>query len=1316
MAWDSPRRRSRLLFWGRKSSTTLDNAQPLQPELSIESPRIPYEEGSSRASIAETISPDSPPLVVKVSIKFTDLAIRSTYRRGYGSSQDFVPSDGVCDGLLRRIEHCCEELITRRDSTALVPLKEGTRVAKHMKFEMIFDIFRKDTGKRTERTFRSYQNEPLTVAFAKEVTLASHRMIGLFLSHHDKEFKWLDGSLREDLNQAPETVIPTLDAPLSSSCIPRSRFIESSQSFEFIAGYTIEVAFKSRSEQRPIFEKTLRINSRQNSPLNLILSENLLWQSFQPIYSALELKKQQFDAQHGGCELLEGTSACRHFDDEALHLVLSLKNNLGPAYGHLQREIQSKLSLFGDNDANDCQAFLDTIGSELGEARDEADSKINQMNDFELRILELKSPTWSTNDPFRFSLDPSASYSRRSIDAVLERVQSGIGDVLRGNNLAARVSAYKRGHLVLDKDFAAYQTPGKVQSDAPIPEDEENDMVSQLRARIEADVGKVCKDTCSLDQVLNPTTEATTSLKRRDGGTSKSASRPNSVCILPGGQRFFPLVPDRYSIPSRVSSGCLLEREPFDAPADVQTSDNTLNERDSQEAAPQEIETPIVDEPNRPVETSVEGINASLAADAELVSSDGIETRDYALTEVASRPVTAVHDESVVNEESAQTPLEPEQAEGGVVATPVDSTPVEGLEATEEPDAVKDIEPAEEVVAVEQQEPTDDLKPSEEIVTAEEAQEVEETQQVNTPEAETLEVEQAEPAQELDHDLDEPSHEETTEQTIGDPSGEHDETCSTAPSSVIDEFEESKDDATATIHDLSDKQATPSGATRFVDVDGDWTAPSTPSLSSGCESSPRHSLIITPHNLAAVAETERPLIRGLGMDYMRRGSELEGDSLHDLRGEDCAPGKSLHYAAVFPDPGERAIDAKAEIAHEADALGVDYFPEFLADGVREFPETEDVVPDEQDSELKVLEPRPDTLDDADLFESESSGAPILTENNSEENSQDRTLDDPSVPESEVIGFDYDSTFLDGEPDSSTPRSLARFRNSDTEAIRAPEFGTSEGSDGEEVVVDVSANDSEVPTEEDETVELVETGPNTEEQATDLAETTCAAPASEIPTADCELPTEPEKLSLPSSPVTEPSFVQIPSVEKHESEEASAKPALGSPFIFSPPEFSSHNSARPSFESLRESGHISGRGSVDDFPPLENDLKNEPEPSKDYRPATAGYLGLYERRFVEVGLRGALGGSRRLSLPLDHLLDGPGSSRPGTAPSLPAVPKALAGSDAGSKKSAAGKRHRSFFGSKLGWDSSAEPDGPVLPRMVMIFAGMALASKVLDKGN
>jgi hypothetical protein len=450
----------------------------------------------------KSVLPNGPPLVVNVYVRFTDSNVTSNYSRSYGSSPTFEPSDKICNGLLRRIEHCSEELVTRRDSAALTMRSSDGGSVKPLRFEMTFRIFRKSTGEWAERTFRSYQKQPLTVDFSKEVILATHRMIGLFLRRHDRYFRWLDGTVR-DASGGPDTEDPPMDGPLSPNCIPRSRFIEASQSFEFVPGYTIEVAFRSigkYAEGTP-YAKVLKIKSRQNSPLNVFLSEDLLWQSLQSIHSAMASKKKEFDEKHGKCEGLEGAYACQHYDDEAVYVGLRISNNLGPLFNHLQREFRSRLRLFTALDSKDCEAFLSELESQLGAARDGVDYKINNMNDFELRLVELKSSTWSLQHPAKFCLDSTASYSRRSIEAVLERVQTGVSDVLRGHDVSLHITAYKRGHLVLDKALVARAELGKAKSRAGNPDEEKEEFVCQLKTRIQMDIDKVCKDTCSLDDL-----------------------------------------------------------------------------------------------------------------------------------------------------------------------------------------------------------------------------------------------------------------------------------------------------------------------------------------------------------------------------------------------------------------------------------------------------------------------------------------------------------------------------------------------------------------------------------------------------------------------------------------------------------------------------------------------------------------------------------------------------------------------------------------------------------------------------------------------
>ncbi|KAK3329007.1 hypothetical protein B0H66DRAFT_539986 [Apodospora peruviana] len=448
----------------------------------------------------------TPPLVVHVSIQFTDPVIKSRYTRSYGSSPTFEPTTRICNGLLRRIEHCSKEFITRKDSTALDMYKDDTSDEhKPLRFEMTFRIVRRGMGEWAERTFRSYQKQSLTVAITKDVIQASQRMVGLFLRRHDKDFQWFDGPVCDNDAEAPETMSPSLDDPVSLLCIPRSRFIESFQDFEFVPGYTIHLSFRNRNPRREVaaFRRTIKLNSNQPAPLSLLISENILWRGLQAINEGLESRKQDFDAHLKTCRKPD----CQHFHNDALDIDLTVSNNLGPLYD-VHRKIKSNLSLFQDPEARDCDDFVRAVEASLLEARDDGDSKMEGMDDFELSIVELKGMRWSRREPAKFSLGPAASYGRRTIQAALDRVQTGIGDVLRGHNVAVHISAHKRGHLIIDKAIIAHEKHGRPVDIFSSLEEEEAAFVSRLKTRIQQDIDMVFKDTCSINDIAEDEDEA----------------------------------------------------------------------------------------------------------------------------------------------------------------------------------------------------------------------------------------------------------------------------------------------------------------------------------------------------------------------------------------------------------------------------------------------------------------------------------------------------------------------------------------------------------------------------------------------------------------------------------------------------------------------------------------------------------------------------------------------------------------------------------------------------------------------------------------
>ncbi|KAK3337232.1 hypothetical protein B0T19DRAFT_481599 [Cercophora scortea] len=442
---------------------------------------------------------NTPPLVVHVNIQFTDPVIRSSYSQSYASSHTFKPTNRNCNGLLRRIEHCSQELITRKDSGALEIFRDETYERKPQRFEMTFRIVRRGLGEWAERTFRSFQKQPLTVGQTKEIILASQRMVALFLRRHDKDFQWLDASDYDTNLDDPEFASPPDDGRLSFLCIPSSRFIESSQSFEFVPGYSIELSFRSHNHRRKVatYARVLKVNSNQTAPLTLLMSENIQWRAVRAINQALEFKQQEFDGHLLNCRMPD----CQHSDNNALDIELRISNNLGPGHSLIRRNIKSRLALFRDPEARDCDDFLQSLEACFQNARDDGDAKINDTNDFEFRLVHLRGAGWSIRQPEKFSLGQSTSYGRRTIQAACDRIQTGISDVLRGHDVAVHITAHKRGHLILDKAIVAHAKHDRPRETFRSPKEEEATFVHRLRTRIQQDIDMVFRDTCSIDDI-----------------------------------------------------------------------------------------------------------------------------------------------------------------------------------------------------------------------------------------------------------------------------------------------------------------------------------------------------------------------------------------------------------------------------------------------------------------------------------------------------------------------------------------------------------------------------------------------------------------------------------------------------------------------------------------------------------------------------------------------------------------------------------------------------------------------------------------------
>lgn len=549
---------------------------------------------ASLSPIVEEALQGRPPLAVKVQITIAD---KPAYTRVYASSQALRPSNRLCQGLLRRVEHCSKEFITRRDSDALLHRRFG-QAPSALRYEFTYTIIRSGAV-WAEETFKSYQRAPVTDELANEIILSTHYVVGLFFRRHDKEFKWTQEPASDRLSKRlSASSLSPYDA-LTLGCIPQSRFIESTQSFEFIPGYSIELSFRSftthRRTQRE-WTRSLRLKSAQDSPLNLAQSERLLWDSFEAVNSAISAKKRSFELEHESCEWLEGPVDCQHFEENALSLELRIANNLGPVYEHMHRGIRSKLSMFRQQDGEDCYAFLRDVQTELLRLRDLADEQVSRTNDFELRILELTGAQgWKISRPARVTLDNTKSHSQRTVEAILDRVHTGITDVLRAPGASIHIAAYKRGHLILDREISAQQGSSKKPSSTasnPVSIQAEKDyLVQALESRIRQDLDMLLEDTCSLeglpednDEDLTPTTSVSpqnqdedTQLDYRENSTatqdsirrfplpkspeeSRAATPPQQspiplrrkkTFIMPASRdtpayRLFPLVPDKF--------------------------------------------------------------------------------------------------------------------------------------------------------------------------------------------------------------------------------------------------------------------------------------------------------------------------------------------------------------------------------------------------------------------------------------------------------------------------------------------------------------------------------------------------------------------------------------------------------------------------------------------------------------------------------------------------------------------------------------------------------------------------------------------------
>lgn len=489
----------------RRTGTKSEESRSKQQSPS-ESP-VPAPATEENTSVIETrsLSRDTPrvrSLSVRVTVNF-DEPLNYSHSQDYEGSSSLQPTEELCEALIRRVDHCSKELITRRDSSAL-DRTGSDGLAKPLRYEIQLQVLRNEIGTGTEawasRTLRSYQRQPLGTETAREVILSTHYMVGLFLRHHDEAFVWKDGPVREDQIQEQKTFPYRSGRVQPLTSIPRSFFIEKQQDFESIPGYTVSLSFTSQNHHRTPrrWHETVEINSQQLSPLTLTNAENLFLDACYSLDGVFKTQRKEFEALQKSCATHSGCQHCRSQDGDGVEMLVSVKNNVGPVFENLERTTFARVPVFWKDQATDCAEFVDKAKAALARVCSETDGSVSWMNDFEFYIVELRGRGWTIDEPMAFTLGPEACLCRRTVESLLDRLQTGVADVLRGNAIAVRMTARKRGHFILHKTLVArdpIEKPGEKKKSTIRSKEY---VLGRLKKRIEHDIEMVCKDTCTI--------------------------------------------------------------------------------------------------------------------------------------------------------------------------------------------------------------------------------------------------------------------------------------------------------------------------------------------------------------------------------------------------------------------------------------------------------------------------------------------------------------------------------------------------------------------------------------------------------------------------------------------------------------------------------------------------------------------------------------------------------------------------------------------------------------------------------------------------
>lgn len=416
---------------------------------------------------------------VRVRVAFK-APVNTVMERDYECSPDFAATDDYWNHLMAHLKHHSSELITRHDSAALESKRTlGTERAKLRKLQRysIYFLVDRNECRWTEQTFVSYQREPITVDQARMITSELHQIIGEFMILHDAGFVQRDQSPKNEL-------VPSLTA-----CVPE--VVDESHN-DAQPGYSIEMSLRSQtlkgSHNTPsMLSATSKIHSSQTAPLTVPLGQDLLKFLDAVVNAAVSGHERNMDGERQDHGLVS-------FD-----LLMKLRNSLGPQFQDLSLLIHKDELLFDHADVSDFDDFTERIKTHINMLRIRSDNKIKALPDFSLAITHLRGQGWEVPELLTVSLDPSVTYNRRVIDAILARIQATTQNALNGTGLSVTLTAHKRGHVILEETLNGLNTANGMYEHVLADVSTAKALQEEFQENLRSEISRVCKTTFSLD-------------------------------------------------------------------------------------------------------------------------------------------------------------------------------------------------------------------------------------------------------------------------------------------------------------------------------------------------------------------------------------------------------------------------------------------------------------------------------------------------------------------------------------------------------------------------------------------------------------------------------------------------------------------------------------------------------------------------------------------------------------------------------------------------------------------------------------------------